>query len=644
MLNQYTRYVYTVVSAIAEDAAKVDFEITNGKNNNPVLSHPFFDLIRKPNPEMSQFQFLELHFTFMKLAGQSFWYIVKGERSTKPKQLYILRPDLIEVVVDKESKTGAVSGYRMTLADGKKQDFTKEEILHFKMPNPNNPYYGMGTVEAAKVYIETEEYGAEWTRNSIFNSGRPSGVLNIKGLISDAEFQSIKRQYKESYSGTKNAGKTMFLKGADGMDFQKLGMELGEVAMESLKNMTRDDIMVMFRVSKTMLGISDQVNFANAQENHNVFSENVIKPELDRFIDHLNAFLMPVWGGDFVLGYADPTMTSDKDRLELWNGGFGKWLTPNDIRSEMGLSPVKGGDVLFQPITSVPIDLLGDTLTTTPQKALTGSKKKEGEQTEDEKTKLFQIRRKIRRNLLRSAQDRWEKRIFSLVKKEFNSQEAEILAKHPTTRGRSKKIDTKATSFPEWGFDVEASKGRITGKLTPVATALLKEAGDYALTLTDDNLTEIQITQRVNDFVRERIELLADNTNDLTILEIEKTISEGVLNGESVGKLKGRIREVYSMTGTRAEMIARTETLAASNEGALEAYRQSPVVVMKQWRIGDGDACPACQELDGVIIGLDSNFASLGQAVENIGINYTDISAPPLHPNCRCDLDPVEAD
>jgi len=288
LLKQYARYVYVAVSAIAEDAAKVEFEINKVNASGikiPVRNHPFLEFIKKPNSDQSQFQFLEFHFTYLKQTGESFWYLPKGENSKKPKEAYLLRPDLVDVAVDKKDSRGLVSGYILTTKpDGTRVPFEKDEVLHFKMPNPLNPYRGLGPVEAGKIYVETEEFASSFTRNSIFNSGRPSGILNFKGLTDKEQFEQIKRQFKKEYTGTKNAGKTLLVRGSDGLDYQKLGMELGEISLKELKDMTRDDIMIMFRVSKTILGITDDVNRANAHESRAVFTENVIKPELDMLI------------------------------------------------------------------------------------------------------------------------------------------------------------------------------------------------------------------------------------------------------------------------------------------------------------------------------------------------------------------------
>lgn len=649
LLAQYTRYVYTVVSAIAMDSAKVGLEVIKYAKDGtvlPVVNHPFLDLIKMPNEDQSQFQFLELHFTYMKLMGESFWYFPIGATTQKPKEIYLLRPDRMEVAVDPNDPSGRVKGYVMHKDDATKVTFEKEEIVHFKMPNPVNPYRGLGAVEAAKVYIETEEYASNWTKNSLYNSGRPSGVLTIKGTIGVDEFNGLKRQFKDNYSGSQNAGKTMIIKGADGMDYQKLGMELGEVALQELKNMTRDDIMVMFRVSKTLLGITDDVNRASAMESRQVFIQNIIKPEVDRFMDHINAFVMPRWGKDgATLSYEDMTMTSDADKLAEWIAGAGKWLTPNDIREERGLEPIEGGDELM--ISALLVPLKDAVLPPEPQPTVTpttqdpnaepkGLKKKEI----TEERKKFRERGEVFRQLLFRHQARWELKYRSVIKKEFLKQKEEILSK---TKGFRKK------DLEHWLFNKNESKARLVKFLYPLGINLMIEQSKWAFEMAGDDETQFVVDREVQLYITHRIIKLAESTNDVTILKIRKTIGDGIAAGESISKLQARIQQVYSNASSiRSELIARTETIASSNAAANEAYRQSPLVIRKEWA-ANPDACEFCAELDGKTVGLDEDYVTLGQHITGteggvLPINYEDIGFPPAHPRCRCTILPVAAD
>ncbi len=354
-LEQYKRYIYTIVSAIAEDVAKTELVIK--RNDKEVQNHPLAQLMRRPNQDSSQFQFLELHQTFMELAGESFWYLVFPNQVTiKPSEIYLIRPDLMEVAVGDNEK-GVVTGYAMRKPDGTKITFEKNEIIHHKLPNPLNPYRGMGPVEAAHWYIQTEEFAADWTKNALYNSGRPSGIINLKGTIKDDEFQQMKKRFKQEYTGTTNAGKTMFLRANQGVDYVKVGMELGEVAMKELKDMTRDDLMVMWRISKTMLGIVDDVNRANARESRAVWLQNVIQPKVWRLIDQLDSNLVQRYG-DFKLDFKSNIPADHAEAREDFKAGL---LTVNEAREMIGEADVKDGDTRFMPINMLPVGTKSDT-------------------------------------------------------------------------------------------------------------------------------------------------------------------------------------------------------------------------------------------------------------------------------------------
>lgn len=174
----------------------------------------------------------------------------------------------------------------------------------------------------------------------------------------------------------------------------------------------------------------------------------------------------------------------------------------------------------------------------------------------------------------------------------------------------------------------------------------MKEQAREAFSMADNPDDQLEITPRVNDYINDRISRMADSMNETTQDKIKRTISQGVAEGESVEKLRKRIQDVYGdATKTRSKLIARTETIAASNEASNEAYRQSPLVNYKEWHT-EPDACEYCRALNGKIIGLDQSFAPLGTEVNGTegskySISYEAIMHPPLHPNCRCAILPV---
>jgi phage portal protein BeeE len=67
-------WVYVAVTRIAEAAALIDplvFEVIDGKRIG-VPNHPIEQLLRAPNPTMSQFELLEATFGYLELSGNAY--------------------------------------------------------------------------------------------------------------------------------------------------------------------------------------------------------------------------------------------------------------------------------------------------------------------------------------------------------------------------------------------------------------------------------------------------------------------------------------------------------------------------------------------------------------------------------------------
>lgn len=89
--------------------------------------------------------------------------------------------------------------------------------------------------------------------------------------------------------------------------------------------------------------------------------------------------------------------------------------------------------------------------------------------------------------------------------------------------------------------------------------------------------------------------------------------------------------EKYStrLRNYRARMIARTETIAASNEGQRQLWVQArnQGLLTNEIRVwiftGDARSCTVCEQLSGAVAEIDGVFPG-------------ELSGPPAHPNCRC--------
>jgi hypothetical protein len=114
---------------------------------------------------------------------------------------------------------------------------------------------------------------------------------------------------------------------------------------------------------------------------------------------------------------------------------------------------------------------------------------------------------------------------------------------------------------------------------------------------------------------------ISSTTRDDIAAAIERSLESGDDPFEDIADAVG--------SDARAQLIARTETMAAANEGQRQSWDQAvedgllPSDAQVGW-IATSGCCDECDDLDGETRDLDGEYPDPGG------------DGPPLHPNCRC--------
>ena len=127
-----------------------------------------------------------------------------------------------------------------------------------------------------------------------------------------------------------------------------------------------------------------------------------------------------------------------------------------------------------------------------------------------------------------------------------------------------------------------------------------------------------------------RVSKLAEQITGTTYDAIKSVILSGIASGSGIPAIASGIEAVFAQAdATRAELIARTETIAASADGALASYQQAADAGALQgygkvWIAElDQRCCPICEDLDGEQQAFADPFSDGSDG-------------PPDHPDCRC--------
>ena len=691
-LDASTGWAYACISVIADELANIDFHLyqRKGEDMQEIFNHPVLDLLYKANSFTTKFDLFWLSAQYLETTGEAPWFL-KIENKL-PTDILLLRPDRITTIEAKDDRI--VAGYSYQVGS-KTITIDPNEIIFLRYPAPLSYLRGRGTMEAAAKTIDIDNFSEDFNKNFFYNAAVPNAVLKTDNNLTDAQRERLKKSLEQNYAGKNNAHKTILLE--NGLDWKPMVITQKDMDFLEQQRFSRDKILGIFRVPKTALGLTEDVNRANAEATDYVFSKRTIRPKMQRIIEQLNEFLLPLYpdGKNLVLDFTDPVPENQEEKLRYYESGLQNfWLTINDVRGKEGLDVFKKvGDRLYMPFSLMPVSTTqNDNIPPAEEEPVT------------EENKLLN---KIKRRNIENIKDYQKNVIGKILEKEVEKKAKEILNNSKKAKelvDNSKKELIKETIVKEdenrqipysikenfwkmlvtkalaeekkfinemniiFGNQAKKVKGNLENKagvgkylldndeetdimvkiFMPIINEIIKEHGQDAIDLLGLDKEFSNNTETIVKFLKKRIFNFSFEVTKETNYLLGKTLAEGVSEGEGTPKLKKRVEQLFTdFESYRSERIARSEVIRASNFATEEGYKQSGVVKAKEWLTAEDErTCEWCAPLNGKVIGLGKSYFDKGdtysgQDGNDIDLDYEDIEHPPLHPNCRCTLIPV---
>lgn len=246
--------VHRAVKLLAEAVGQANWLAYEGDSEH--AAHPLLDLIARPNPRQDGAAFLESVVAHLQLAGNA--YIEGVTLDGRPRELYALRPDRMRVVPGTD---GWPEAYEYHVA-GRSVRFEQTQplapILHLTHFHPLDDHYGLAPLEAAGIAVDTHNAAAAWNKALLDNAARPSGALIYAGpeqsVLSDGQYERLKRELADEYQGAKNAGRPLLLEG--GLDWKAMSLSPKDMDFLEAKHNAAREIALCFGVPPMLLGMA----------------------------------------------------------------------------------------------------------------------------------------------------------------------------------------------------------------------------------------------------------------------------------------------------------------------------------------------------------------------------------------------------
>lgn len=338
--------VYRCVNLISRSIASVKLSVY--KNDEELEKHPLLDLIKYPNTRQSKSTFLETVVGYLMLSGNSYVNVV-CDLAGDPSELYALRPDRVTII---PSKDGLTNTFRYSVNDKVMEFASLEEldespILHLKLFNPLDDWYGMSPVQAASKSIDQHNAVSSHNLSLLQNGGRPSGCLVAKNALSpltEEQRSQLIAQVRESYQGAMNSGRVMLLEGD--FEWKELGLSPKDMDFVAGKKLSAREIAQAYGVPPILVGIEGDATFSNYKEARFHFWEDTVVPMLEYLIGELNMWLAKRYGSEIMIKYDEDSIPALAPKREkIWKKvSEATFLTINEKRQALGYSPIDGLD------------------------------------------------------------------------------------------------------------------------------------------------------------------------------------------------------------------------------------------------------------------------------------------------------------
>lgn len=611
--------VYKCVNKISKTLASLPYNVYQylpggGKEKAP--DHHLQPVIHtRANRLMTAMEFKRAMKGSYLLWGNAYAQIIRNKLG-QVIELWPFMPDRMKV----ERIKGKMI-YEYTMSDGSRKIFQEQDVWHLKDFSVDG-LLGLSKITQAREGLgltkATEKFGSRF----FGNTAKATGLLRHPGKLTPDARDNLRKSVREQISGENVLGMYVI---EEGMEWQQISIPPNDAQFLETRNFQAVDICGIFDISPTKIGLLDRATYSNIEHLSIEFATDTILPHAIYWEQKADYELLPESDRDkyFTKHVLEGLLRGDTTaRGEFYNKMFmiGAY-SQNDIRELEDKNPFDGGDEHYVPLNMIKV---GD-----ERPAFQPQPKKD----ED---KSFRNILPITDIQVRSIQGR--KRLAEVNKRLFEDAVSRIVGMENIAISRAvKKYITHGMTndFMEWLTDYYEKMPESIEK--NMLSVFMAYADAVQIEANQEIGNEPGMTPEYERFVSDYQNVYAFDYINSSKNQIGKIIRE-VKADEDVSDLI--LTRVGEWREKRPIKEASRQIIESSSAFSKAVYLAAGVMSLK-WVAAGSKPCPYCIEMDGRIIGIQSNFVGKGEQLNPEGgtgpmLSYQNKSHPPLHGGCEC--------
>jgi len=617
--------IYYKAKAVS-DAKLVAYEGDVNKPDPLPIDDPLSMLVARPNAHQSFMEFMQQCVVYLNIAGNCYIYAPRLPDEEVPYKLIALRPDRIKLIPEKSNKNLLGYTYHVPGRPAKEAvHFPAElgEIMHIKFPNPLDPLEGMGYgLSPMSCLAQSGDVDNMMTHylNVFWQTGMsPTGIIEYDIPMEEDDIGTLRNQFAEIYGGARQGwSKPLVLE--QGGKYQSMSPTFSEMEFKALDARNETRILMAFGVPGELLGTTsglDRSIQANKEQAARDFWHDTMMPELRLFEADFKYYLRNGSGGFVAFDTSDiPALQPNRtEQIANFKELFFSGVPRATAAAAAGLTfpPMPDDNVSYLPINIVPAGKIITQPESEPDQSVeeipsAGEDAEEQAEEGDEKQRVIKGRwTPEQKQVLGKGVDdiavTWEKRYKEAALEAFEADKRHVLAIVGEAKSRARQ--RKATiAWDILGQSITAYFGSIAPEnwrkfFVPMFLGTITDVGNY-WSAALGTAFDIRNIEGEAWFQRYSLTFADNHITPTTSNGIHGILAQAQAEGWSIDQTSNRLNQTFEqwMFGNqstddfdwllerypqhRTEMIARTETMRASNAGAHGLYERWGVK-RKEW-------------------------------------------------------------
>jgi HK97 family phage portal protein len=274
-------------------AREVDRALVLNGFTEQVVDHPLVELLNTPNPFMTGDELWGLTVVLDQwMAGNA--YVLKGRTDLgNAAELWRLRPDRVRIIPDEQE---FIAGYEYKVGQ-KKFVFPRDDIMHIKTLNPDNPYYGTPLLLPVIDSLSIDAAMKGYLKTFYLSGGSgPGAILSVEGELTQEEKEELRERKRRIFGGAAGAHEWLILDNTK-TTYQSLGLDRGLAAglPKEIAAVIASELSMALGIPGSILGQLigyESSSYANKRADWQVIWDITLTPQMEGLDNAINkAFL-----------------------------------------------------------------------------------------------------------------------------------------------------------------------------------------------------------------------------------------------------------------------------------------------------------------------------------------------------------------